>query len=92
VRLELPADLEDYLRETVATGEFASEEAILADALRLHRERAVRLRSLRLDLREAVDSLDRGEGRLVATLEDGKAFLEELERRGRERLGRGEAG
>ena len=92
MNVDLPSELESYLRDSVARGEFASEGELLADALRLHRERAGRLRDLRRDIAEAIDSLDRGEGRVIANEDEHRAFFAEIETRALERLRRGMAG
>ena len=84
--VELPPDLGEYVRAAVASGEFASESALLAETVRFRRDRAERLAVLRGELRDAVDSLDRDEGRIVCGEAEHEAFFEEIERRGRERL------
>ena len=91
MNVDLPADVEGYLRDAVASGQFTSEEELLAEAVRMHRERASRLRSLKADLDAAIDSLDRGEGRVVRDEEEHRAFFAEIERRGRERFNGGAA-
>jgi antitoxin ParD1/3/4 len=57
----LPADLEQFIRQELAKGKYQSEADIVAEAVRLLRERERRLEALRNELQPAVDALDRGE-------------------------------
>ena len=91
MQVELPAELESYLRDAVARGDFASREELLADAVRLHRDYVDKLRALRADLQVAVDALDRGEGYDIRTEEEHHAFFREIDREGREMLGKNAA-
>ena len=61
--LPLTPELTDYVREQLATNSYASQEELLVDALRVHRELSTRHSQLRNDIREAIASLDAGEGR-----------------------------
>jgi len=77
----LPPDLQDFVTGKVACGDYATENEVVREAVRLLRERdRVReshIAELREELRPALESLDRGEG---APLD-----VEEIKRRGRER-------
>ncbi len=55
---ELPADLEQFVHESVAKGNFATEAALLAEAVRLLQQRE----DLRREVQAGIDELDRGEG------------------------------
>ena len=61
--LPLTRELTDYVREQLATNSYASQEELLVDALRVHRELSTRHTHLRNEIREAIASLDGGEGR-----------------------------
>lgn len=60
--VSLPPDLEKFVRQELASGEYASEEEILQEGLRLLQDRKQRLEQLRSDIQVGLDQLDRGEG------------------------------
>jgi antitoxin ParD1/3/4 len=76
--INLPPDLDLFVRQAVATGVYESEEAVVIAGLRLLQERMRRLEELREELRPALESLDRGEGIPLD--------IEDIIRRGHERL------
>jgi putative addiction module CopG family antidote len=82
--LHFPDDLALYLTQEVASGRYASESDLLADALRLHREQTERRQALRAELSERAARADRGEFVEI----DFEAIAAE----GRRRLTAGEAG
>ncbi|MGC1274076.1 MAG: type II toxin-antitoxin system ParD family antitoxin [Planctomycetaceae bacterium] len=84
--LELPEELERYVSAAVENGEFASREELIADAVRLHRDYAAKLQSLRDDLQVAIDELDRGEGYEFRNEQELHEFFEEIAREGRKSL------
>ena len=59
--LNFPEDLAHYLTQEVASGRYATESDLLADALRLHREHTERRQALRAELSERAARADRGE-------------------------------
>jgi putative addiction module CopG family antidote len=83
MQIELPHELERYLSDSIASGDFTSRQELLIDAVRLHRERTEKLRTLRADLQFGVDALNRGEGHTLRTPAERRAFFEEIEREGR---------
>lgn len=58
----LPADLVDYVQDSIARGDYDSEQDLLSDAVRLHRERTQKLADLRNELQIGIAQLQRGEG------------------------------
>ena len=57
----LPVDLEDFIRQELARGKYQSEADLVAEAVRLLRERERRLEELRKEIQPALEALDRGE-------------------------------
>jgi antitoxin ParD1/3/4 len=57
-----PPEIEQFVREEVASGKYRSEEEVVCAGLRLLREREARLQALRNDVLPALEQLDRGEG------------------------------
>lgn len=81
-KLPLPPDLREFVRVKMRTGEYASENEVVCEALSFLRERdqirAMRLAELRRAVQIGVDQLDRG---------DSKPFdAEELKAEVRKRL------
>jgi antitoxin ParD1/3/4 len=57
----LPANLEDFIHQELTRGKYQSEADLVAEAVRLLRERERRLEELRKELQPALEALDRGE-------------------------------
>lgn len=57
----LPADLEQFVKQELAQGKYKSEAELVAEAVRLHRERERRVQELREEILPALERLDRGE-------------------------------
>ena len=60
--LRLPADVETWVREKVARGEFSDVDAVIREAMRLLDEREHQIAELRALLQAGLDQLDQGEG------------------------------
>lgn len=70
MNVELPSDVNDFVRELVVTGRFASEQDAVTEAIQLLRSRE----RLRADVAEGFRQLDDGEWF------DGEVVFEELQR------------
>ena len=66
MNVALTPQLESYVKQKVATGMYNSVSEVMREALRLLEERDalkdMKLATLRSDLQEGIDELDRGEG------------------------------
>lgn len=60
--VQLPAELQAFVEEKVASGEYASTEAVVQASVKLLQGRERRLAELRREIQIGVDQLDRGEG------------------------------
>lgn len=60
--VSLPPDLERFVEQQLAGGEYASENEILAEGLRLLRQQKTRRDQLRAEIQIGLDELNRGEG------------------------------
>ena len=58
----LPADVREFVKQAVATGEFSNEDEVVVAAVRTFRELTQRHEALRADIQLAIDEFDRGEG------------------------------
>ena len=56
----LPPDLEAYVEQQLASGEFGSRDELTIEALRLLREVQEKRRQLKSDIQAAIDEADRG--------------------------------
>lgn len=70
MNVEIPHDANDFLRELVVTGGFASEEAAVAEAIRLLKSRE----QLRAEIASGLRQLDNGDW------VDGDTLFDELDR------------
>ncbi len=77
--VNLPPEVERFLRQVVATGEYRDEQAVVLEAIRLLRDRDARRQQLRTDIQEAIQSVDRGEGIELEGKEATRSFFDELE-------------
>lgn len=61
--IQLTPELTQYVQDQLSANTYSSQEELLVDALRIHRELSVRHMQLRNDIQEAMTALDAGEGR-----------------------------
>jgi antitoxin ParD1/3/4 len=82
MNVSLTPTLESYVKQKVAAGMYNSVSEIVREALRLLEERdamqAMKLEALRTDIKQGVESLDKGEGKPLDA--------ESIKARGRELL------
>ncbi len=62
MNIQVPKELEDYIREKLASGECQSEAEVMDRALKLLQEYDRRRAELDAELQKGLDSLDHGEG------------------------------
>ena len=74
----LPPDLQQFVREEVASGHYRSEDELVLEAVRYYRESNVRLQRLREEIRTSLEQLDRGEGIELADDAAREAFFDEI--------------
>jgi len=72
-------ELRQLVQEELATGEFASEDELLLQAVRLLADRNRRRQELRRELQVGRDQLDRGEGIELDSDEALGVFFDEIE-------------
>ncbi len=74
-----PPDIQQYVRQEIASGHYQSEEELVLEAVRFLRDSNLRLEQLREGLEARLDRLQGGEG---IKLEDDEAlgsFFDEIE-------------
>ncbi|HKQ46494.1 MAG TPA: type II toxin-antitoxin system ParD family antitoxin [Phycisphaerae bacterium] len=77
--VEVPLDLQQYVEDQVATGAYANERDVIADAVRVLRELRKRHDALRQDIQAAIAESKRGESEPLD--------IDEIKAEGRRRLG-----
>lgn len=86
MNVSLTQELENWVQSKVATGMYGSSSEVVRDALRLlHQfegERDRKLDALRSDLQVGMEQLKAGKGREMT-----KSLVQEIKKRGRERVG-----
>jgi antitoxin ParD1/3/4 len=80
---QLPAELEQYVEAKVATGEFASRDALVLEAVRLYRELELRHELLKADIQLAIKQSDEGMSAPLDVQAIQRELTEELDERGR---------
>ena len=82
----LPPDLEQFVLDQLATGKYQSSSEVLCDAVRLLREREVRLDALRSEVDRGIMQLDTNEFVELDSEAALQAFFDDIEARGQQRL------
>jgi putative addiction module CopG family antidote len=62
INLEIPVEIQEFVRSAIDRGEFHTEAEVVGEALRLLQERRRRIEMLRQEILPAIERLDRGEG------------------------------
>jgi putative addiction module CopG family antidote len=78
----LPSDLSQFVKGEVASGQFASEEQVVIEGVRLLQAHKKKLEQLRADIRLAEEQFERGEY-TEYDLESLREFFDEVKREGR---------
>ena len=82
----IPSDLEAFIQAEVASGKYASADEAVSEAVRLLQERERQQKGLRADIEIGMSAFDRGEVTVIRTDKDRQALIDDIQRRGRERL------
>lgn len=82
----LPPDLKQFVLDQLAAGKYQSESDVVCDAIRLMRDRELRLETLRRDIDEGVNQLDSGDFTEIDSTAALEAFFGDIESRGQQRL------
>jgi len=86
LEVHLTPDQEAFVRQAIESERLQREEDALREAMSLWEERERRRAEILADVDEAEASLARGEGRRITTHEELTELVEDIKRRGRERL------
>ncbi|HZW91359.1 MAG TPA: hypothetical protein VFF64_00130 [Candidatus Eremiobacteraceae bacterium] len=85
--MRLTPDQEAFVRQEIESGRLHRPEDAVEEALLLWEERERKRAQFLATIELAEASLARGEGRVIATIQDVRKLADEVKRRGRERLG-----
>ena len=86
----LPPDLQQFVRQQLATGHYRSEDELLSQAVRFYRDSGIRLEQLREDINDQLRRLDRGEGTRLADDAAMETFFAAIEAEVHEEFARGD--
>ena len=75
----LPAELQQFVQEELASGRYPSERELVVDAVRTLREARVREDRLRAEIQARLATLDSGKAIPLADDDALKQFLDEIE-------------
>ena len=79
VTLDLPADVQQFLRDEVANGKYRSSEELVAEAVRSLRDGNRQFQLFQEELRNRVSGLKRGAGIEIEDDEALERFFDEIE-------------
>jgi antitoxin ParD1/3/4 len=82
--IAIPSDLDLFVQQQLASGEYRSQEEVVVAGLQVLRELKDRQADFRRDVQVGVEELDRGEGIKLAA-EELRAFFDDIQTRGRQR-------
>jgi putative addiction module CopG family antidote len=82
--ISLSKEQEQVIKQQLATGQFASENEVLNEALSLLQRRGEALQKLRAEVQRGLDDLGAGRYTTISNSDEAKAFADEIKRRGRE--------
>ncbi len=80
-----PPELQQLVQESLATGNYQSEDEVLLDAVRLLRQRTADARQFEQTLKTRLERLDRNEGIELEDKEALRTFFDDVQLRGKER-------
>ena len=81
--IELPQEAEQFVKQQLATGQYADESAVVAKALaRWQQQKAIEA-DIRAEVQRGLDDLDAGRYRTINTPEEAGAFGDEIKQRAR---------
>lgn len=87
MNISLPPALEKFVQDKVGAGHYSTASEVVRDGLRLLQEqdrlRQIRDEELRREVQIGIDEIERGEGIEYDSIQ---AFIEDVQKRGRERL------
>lgn len=87
--VSIPRDLEIYVQSKIASGQCESEQALIADAIRIYRDLDERYAELRQSIKEGFDQIERGDYIELNGEAEIRQFFDDIAARGRARLGIG---
>lgn len=81
-----PPDLQAFVQQKIAAGEFKSADEFAVRAALVYRDIDLRHRELKQSVLESIADIEAGACRQLNGVEELRAFGEDIKRRGRERL------
>jgi antitoxin ParD1/3/4 len=88
--IELTAEQKQYVERQVATGKYASESALVQQALEVLQRRDKRIAEVQAGVERGVADMEAGRYRTISTPAEAEALAEEIKQRGRELRGKRE--
>lgn len=81
--IELTAEQKQYVERQVATGKYASESALVQQALEVLQRRDKRIAEVQAGVQRGVEDMEAGRYRTISTPAEAEALAEEIKQRGR---------
>jgi antitoxin ParD1/3/4 len=81
--IELTAEQRQYVERQVATGKYASESALVQQALEVLQRRDKRIAEVQAGVERGVADMEAGRYRTISTPAEAEALADEIKQRGR---------
>ena len=82
--IELPEEVQAFVKSQLATGHYADESEVVVYALTAWQQYQERTAEIRTRVQEGIDAADAGRGTLISTPEEAEAFKQKVIKHGRE--------
>lgn len=82
--IELTLEQKRFVEEQVATGKYASESALIQQALKVLQRRDERIAEVQAGVQRGIDDMKAGRYKTISTPAEAEAFADEIKQRGRE--------
>lgn len=82
--IEIPREAEKFIKQQLATGHFANEAEVVAQALSLWQNYQQKSVEVRAGVQRGIDSMEAGRYTKISNPEEAKALADDIKKRGRE--------
>ena len=83
--IELPEEVQAFVKSQLATGHYADESEVVIHALTAWQQYQERIAEIRARVQEGIDAADAGRSTKISTPEEAEAFAQQLLTRAKER-------
>jgi putative addiction module CopG family antidote len=89
--IQLPQEAQQFIKQQMATGHFATEGEVVTHALHLWQKYQKQMAAIRASVQRGIDDIEAGRYTKITNAEEANALAEDIKRRGRELKAKREA-